>query len=227
MKSAALLLASLVVTTTLIASGPKGTVPRSSAARYAAHSEVDGVKLGAVFLTAQEARRAFTSDVNRCCLVVEVALYPVKERPLEVSSDDFALRLTGSDSAAKPSSAQLLASTLEKKARSDREIVVSPGVEVGYGSGDYYDPATGQRRGGGVYTGAGVGVGVGGRGNGPANDRDRDVMALELSEKGLPEGAASKPVAGYLYFQLSSKKKNATYQLEYTLNGNKVSLPLH
>jgi hypothetical protein len=112
------------------------------------------------------------------------------------------------------------------KAQSDRDVVVSPSVEVGYESGGYYDPATGRRSGGGVYTGAGVGVGVGGRGNGPAStDRDRYVMQLELTEKGLPEGSASKPVAGYLYFQLASKKK-ATRQLEYASDNNKATLQL-
>src|SRR5215831_17842591 len=218
MKSATCLAASLFLATSLVASSPKGTVPRSSAWRYPSHAEFDGASVGAVLLTAQEVQRTFASDLNRCCLVVEVALYPKGNKPLEVSWGDFTIRLAGTDTAAKPASAQLLAAVLQKKAQSDRDVVVSPSVEVGYGSGDYYDPATGRRSGGGVYTGAGVGVGVGGRGNGPGSTgRDRDVMQMELTEKGLPEGSAAKPVAGYLYFQLPLKKK-AAHQLEYTLN---------
>lgn len=226
MKSATCLAASLLLATSLMASSPKGTVPRSSASRYPAHAESAAVAVGAVLLTTQEVQRAFASDLNRCCLVIEVALYPKGDKPLEVSWDDFTIRLAGTDRAAKPASAELLAAVLQKKAQSDRDVVVSPSVEVGYGSGDCYDPVTGRRTGGGVYTGAGVGVGVGGRGNGPGSTgRDRDVVQLELTEKGLPEGSVSKPVAGYLYFQLSSKKK-AAHQLEYTLDDTKVTLRL-
>jgi hypothetical protein len=52
-------------------------------------------------------------------------------------------------------------------------------------------------------------------------------MELELSEKSLPEGTASAPVSGYLYFALpSGKDKKAAHQLEYMLNGSKVVLTL-
>jgi hypothetical protein len=50
-------------------------------------------------------------------------------------------------------------------------------------------------------------------------------VQLELTEKGLPEGSVTKPIAGYLYFQLPLKKK-AAHQLEYTLNEHKVTLQL-
>lgn len=217
----------LACAASLVAGGPKGTVPRSAAYRYPAHTEWNGVGIGAALLTPDQVRHTFASDVNRCCRVVEVALYPRKDKPVELSLDDFSLRATGTDIAAKPSSAKVLTATLQKKAGSQRDVTVSPSFGIGYESGTRYDPATGARRGGGVYTQAGVGVGVGGPGPRPAStDRDRDTMELELSEKGLPEGTASAPVAGYLYFPLASKKKNTTHQLEYTLNGNKVVLPL-
>jgi len=51
-------------------------------------------------------------------------------------------------------------------------------------------------------------------------------MEVELSEKGLPEGTASVPVAGYVYFPVSSRKKNAVHQLEYKLGEEKVVLAL-
>jgi hypothetical protein len=51
-------------------------------------------------------------------------------------------------------------------------------------------------------------------------------METELDVKGLPEGAVMTPVAGYLYFPLAKKAKNARYELEYVLNGNKVVLRL-
>jgi hypothetical protein len=51
-------------------------------------------------------------------------------------------------------------------------------------------------------------------------------MELELTEKGLPEGTVSRPVAGYLYFPSPGKKKSNVYQLECTLGGVKTVLAL-
>lgn len=231
MKLRTLFAMGLICAVSVYADAPKGTVPRAAADSYPAHTIRDGVSVGAVLLTAEQTRKAFASDVDRCCLVVEVAFYPQKDNPVKVSLNDFVLRVSGTDVAAKPSSAEVLAARLQKKATpasSGTDVAVYPTAGVGYESGGI-DPVTGQRRGGGVYTTTGVGVGVGGP-QSPApgsTDRDRRTMELELSEKGLPEGNASAPVSGYLYFVLSSKKdKKATHQLEYMLNGEKVVLQL-
>jgi len=226
MKPANALIALSILTLPLMASSPKGTVPRSTASRYTAHAEADGAGIGASLLKPQEVRKVFSTDLNRCCVVVEVALYPAKDKAIDVSSDDFVLRLVGTDTAVKPSSATLLAAQLEKKNENTRDVAIYSTVYVGYESGT--DPLTGQRV-HGVDTAAGVGVGVGGYpGAAPAStDRDRDVMELELSEKGLPQDTESAPVAGYLYFSLPKGGKKATNQLEYTLNGQKVLLKLN
>jgi hypothetical protein len=203
---------------------PRGTVPRSSAGRYPVLAEDDGISMGARLLTPEEARKIFVSDLNRCCVVVEFAIYPQKDKPVTVSLDSFSLRLNGSETAAKPSSAKVVSAALEKKAQEQRDISVSPTAGVGYGSGSVYHPATGTERRGGVYTTAGVGVGIGSRGSEPgSSEKDRAVMETELREKGLPEGATDVPVAGYLYFPISRSKK-VTYELEYLRNGSKVKL---
>ena len=217
---AVLLLASAAV------AGPKGTVPRSSADQYPLHAQ-DGISLGAKVLSRDEARKAFVSDVNRCCIVLEIALYPDQARPLNVSLNDFALRSKKAASATKPSSPKVVAASIQQKAAGDRDIAVYPSTGVGYESGTAYDPVTGApRRGGGVYTQAGVGVAVGGS-NGPGvSDSDRSVMETELAEKGLSEGSTTAAVAGYIYFPLSSKKKG-DYQLEYSVEGKKLVVPVH
>jgi hypothetical protein len=205
---------------------PRGTVPRAVATQYPAHAEQDGVGVGAKLLSRDQARKAFVSDVNDCCLVVDIALYPRKDKALEVSLNDLTLRQIGSETAAKPSSAKLIAASLQKSSRAKRDISVYPSTEIGYGSGPTYDPNTGtQQRGGGVYTRTGVGVGIGSPGAG-ATDKDRSTMETELSEKGLPEGSAAAPVAGYVYFPIHSTKKKVSYVLSYVLNGNKVVLAL-
>jgi hypothetical protein len=213
--------------TLLMAQGPKGTEPRPAAASYSAHAESHGFTVGASVLTADQARHIFVSDVNRCCLVVEVAFYPPKDVPLNISLNDFALKIKGSDVAVKPSSAQILASSLQKKARSDRDVTVSPSHSVTYQSGRGNDPAAPDAQGGGLTTTSRVIVGVGQPYPNPAStDKDRSAMEAELSEKGLPEGILSAPVAGYIYFPISSKKKDANHQLECKLGENTVVLSL-
>ena len=51
-------------------------------------------------------------------------------------------------------------------------------------------------------------------------------MEIELDEKGLPEGSASAPVSGYVYFPGVSRKKGTALQIECVMNGNKVVLNL-
>jgi len=220
---AAMILASV---TFLLADGPKGTEPRPAATGYTAHTEVNGIAVGATLLSADQVRRNFASDVNRCCMVVEVAFYPLKDKPLNVSLNDFVLRIKDSDMAAKPSSAKVIAGSLQKKARADRDVTVSPSYGVTYQSGRAYDPVTGTTQGNGVTQTTGVLVGIGQRGPNPAStDKDRSAMEAELSEKSLPEGTASTPVAGYVYFPVSPKKRNAV-QLEYKLGEERVVLTL-
>jgi hypothetical protein len=210
--------------------GPQGTVPRASAEKYPAHVEQDGSAIGARLLKPSQSQKEFASDIDRCCAAVEVALYPRKNGMIEVSLNDFALREAGSDIARKPSSAEVVAGRLQPPPKSDqpgdKNVTIYPTAGIGYETGGI-DPITGQPRPGGVVTSAGVGVGIGGqRPSDPQASRaDRRTIALELREKGLPEGNTMAPVAGYVYFLVPQKKK-VKYQLEYVLNGNKVTLSL-
>lgn len=217
MNSKTLLVLVLLAAASVASSGPRGTVPKAAANRYPSHAEQDSVSVGAALLTSDEVRKTFVSEVNRCCVVVEVALYPPKDKPQSVSLDDFSVRVMGSETAVKPSSAKVVAASIQKSAESQRDVTVSPSVGVGHESGTY---------GHGTYTEVGVAIGVSEPGShSGSSERDRDTMQTELSEKGLPEGTASAPVAGYLYFPLT-KKKNTPLQLECALKGNKVVLTL-
>ncbi len=224
MKAAAILTLLAILTLPLIADAPRGTVPRSTAEKYSAHAEVGGAAIGATLLTAKEVHKAFTTDLTRCCRVIEVALYPAKDKTIDVSTDEFVLRLAGTETAVKASSAEVLAAQSQKKKSDDGRVSTVGEVHVGYESG--IDPLTGQRV-HGVETGGGVGVGVGNMDpRPPSSDRDRELMEMELAEKALPEGTVLAPVAGYLYFSLSKDNKKALHELEYTLNGQKLSLKL-
>jgi hypothetical protein len=218
--------ATVIGVVSLAVAAPKGTVPRAAVERYAVHTIRDGVGVGVILLSQEQVRKAFVSDVDRCCAVAEIALYPAKDKALEVSLNDFVLRVGGTDTAAKAASAKLVATSLQKRAGSGRDVTVSPTVGVGYESAGY-DPVTGGRASGGMTRSAGVMVGIGSNGPRPGStDKDRAAMEAELGEKGLPEGSAAAPVAGFLYFPLAARKKGTPLQMEYTLNGNKIVLNL-
>jgi hypothetical protein len=180
--------------------------------------------VGAALLAPAKVRKEFVGDLKDF-VVVEVALYPETGRPLDVSLDDFVLRVVGAGTANHPASPKLAAARSQKAPTARRPADVYASVGVGYESGRTYDPTTGRTRGGGVYTSTGVGVGVPGEGPAGPSGPDRSVVETELTEKGLPEGNATAPVAGYLYFPMTVKK-NARYDLEYRLRGQKVTLRL-
>jgi hypothetical protein len=223
------LLAGLICAAAMASDTPRGTVPRATPDKYDAHAEQNGVGIGAALLTPAQAKKVFATDVDKCCMVVEVALYPQKDSLIEVSLNDFALRLVGQDFAIRPSNAEVVAGklqrTTESQTASGHDVIISPTGGVGVGSAQ--DPITGQRRTGVIY-GGGVGVGVGStQPKSPSTvEADRRTMELELNEKGLPQGASAAPVSGYIYFSVLPKK-NAKYQLEYVVNGSQVVLPLH
>lgn len=205
-----------------------GTAPRSSADKYRAHSEHFGVSIGAELLTRKEVSKEFAADVNHCCLVVQVAVYPKKDEPLNVSRDDFKLTVEGTDTSVRPQSAGVISAKLEK-AEDSSGVTNSTSAGIGYESGGYTDPVTGQPvRGHTVTRSAQTEVGSGDRVRVPAAEaeRDRQVIEQELSEKGLPEAKIAMPVSGYLYFSLRKQKKDTKYRLEYVVNGETLSLQL-
>ncbi len=207
--------------------GRRGTAPRSSADKYRAHAKHEGVSIGAELLSRKELSKEFAADVNRCCLVVQVAVYPQNNEALNVSLDDFTLVEEGTDTPIRPEGATVISARLEKEKGSGRGVETSTSAGVGYESGTYIDPVTGQPvHVHGVSTSAGVGVGVGERAPATVAEQDREVIERELSEKGLPEVKIAVPVSGYLYFSLPKQKKDAKYHLEYVVKDETLKLQL-
>jgi hypothetical protein len=203
------------------------TVPRSSAEKYAAHANHEGVSVGAELLTRKEVAKEFAANVNRCCIVVQVAVYPAKDEPLDVSLGDLMLIVEGSNTSVRPRSATVIAAQLERKNASGGGVTASTGVGVGYESGTYTDPVTGQTlRGHGVYTSTHAGVSATNGVPPPVGDHDREAIERELSSKGLPEAKTTIPVSGYLYFSLPQQKKDTKYRLEYMVKDEKLILRL-
>jgi hypothetical protein len=204
----------------------EGTAPRASAARYPAHGERDGLSIGAEKLTKKQVADVFAAEVNRCCVVVHVAVYPKKGEVTELSLTDFALVEVQTDSPLRPESPTVVAAMVEKKRNPGGGVNVTPGASIGYANGTYTDASGQPVHVHGVSTGVGVGVST--RGSVPATvaDREREAMERELFEKGLPEAKVSVPVAGYLYFPIPKPKIGAKYRLVFSGKSEPLVVPL-
>lgn len=209
---------------TIAAAGLAGTHPRPTPFDYRTQQTAGDVTVAAEIVPAKQVHNLFSTDLSKY-VVVEIAVYPKDGTSVDVQPIDFALKV-GSETV-RPAVPEAIAWRKHKPSApppppSSSDINVYPTAGVGYESGPY---------GRGVYTHTGVAVAVGGPPGPPAypppgvSDADRDAMQRELQDRQLPEGATSKPVAGYLYFPASSKKK-ATYDLQYYGAGAKIQLML-
>jgi hypothetical protein len=202
----------LMVLTSVAVAGPKGIAPRASADRYPVHAGNDGTEVGAALLSPAEVRRAFSYDVSGSCLVIEVALYPRKDKERNVSLADFSLHLAGTGAVVKPSRPSAIAAKLPQELISPGEVIVTTSGEAVVGLHSRHiekevgvDGYSGERH--------------------PLSEKDRAIVEAQLTDKGLPEGKVSLPVAGYLYyFPIVPKKKQSVLQLDYEQNGVKVVL---
>lgn len=203
----------------------RGTAPRSAADKYKKHASHGNLSVGAELLTRKEVAKEFAADLNGCCVVVQIAVYPDEVSPLTLSRDDFSLTVEGTDVAVRPQSAAVVSAKLSKDASAG--VATAASVGVGVELGTYTDPVTGQPvhvR--GIATSASVGVGIGGSLPPTDAERAREVMERELAEKSLPEAKISVPVSGYLYFSLPKQKKPVKYRLEYAIGDQKLILSL-
>jgi hypothetical protein len=224
----------LICMSSSIAQTHRGTVPRSTVTDYAAHASQESVQVGASLLTHKGLKKIFATDVNQCCLVVEVAFYPAKDNFVKISLDDFMLREAGMELGTKPSSPDVLSARLEiQPVAPDREHRpgVTSGSDIGY---ERTTRQTGSDRStsGGVVQRSSVGIGVpigGGEKSrlpeGRSAEGNRRAIEAELTEKALSEATAWEPVAGYLYFSVPKKKKGG-YELIYMVGEKKIVLPL-
>ncbi len=203
----------------------RGTAPRSSAGKHHTHATNDGVSIGAELLTRKQVSQEFAARLNSCCLVVQVAVYPKKDEPLDLSPYDFALFVGETDIPIRPQSATVISAKLEKQP--SKSVATYEGVGIGYESGTYIDPVTGQPvHVHGTTTSTGAGVAVGDAVPPAVAEREREVIERELSEKGLPEAKVAIPVSGYLYFSVPKQKKDTKYRLEYVVKGEILTLQL-
>jgi len=214
----------------LAADSDSGIVPRSAPTKYAAHAEASGAAIGATLLSPKDVHKNFHTDLNACCRVVEVALYPPDKGTMDIDLRDFVLRVVGTEMAVKASGPVVVVGLLLPPDPNSKTGDIRVVGEAHIGLESESGPYPGQRT-RGVETGGGIGVGNMGPDGTPnassTSDHDRYLMEQELNEKSLPNDQVSKPAAGYLYFPLPKDNRKAVYQLEYTLNGQPITLKLN
>ena len=232
MKTLAML---LIASVGLLGSDPRGLRPRPAPADYPSHEAGGSVTVAAAVLTPDQVKGAFSTDLSQY-LVIEVGLYPAAGQTLDIVRGDFAIRAGAKGELVRAANPDAIAASNQRK-NSPRpskgsDVTLYPSASVGYESGSWTDPVTGQRRhASGVYTETGVGVGVGDPGypqppRPGSTDRDREVMGQELADKMLPEGKTGDPIAGYLYFQLPAKVRTSALELQYFAAGGKMRVLL-
>lgn len=224
MKLAAASLLMLVLLTGALADSSKGLKPRENVSSYPVHQQEQTLALGAEQLSNTQVQHAFVTELDKRYIVVEVGVFPAKDGSVILAADDFMLVVPGTNQTLRPVKPETIASVLYKKPATQRDVVVTPTMGVGYETASTNPDGTRNRGGWSTSSGAIVGVGdkqIGG------TEADRKTMETELRDKQLPAGDAQQPVAGYLYFPVPAKTSKGNYELQYLKNGEKITLALN
>jgi hypothetical protein len=204
--------------------GDDGVPPRRSASDYPVQQNVKApaglAAVGAAIVPADQVRKMFSSDISRDYIVVEVAMYPADGRSFEADRYDFGLKIGGAkgDRVAHADSPSDVALPPYER-RPDLggpESKVNVTQEAGVAVARSNDPYYGKRTSVGTYEGTTVSNGPAPRSQPAPSGVDYHAIEAKLRDKALPDGPTAKPVAGYLYFQASKKRKNDELELQYT-----------
>lgn len=206
----------------LLADNPRGIPARSDVRLYRGTTSTDSYDLGVTLLPEAVVKQQFSSEIYRGYIVVEVAFFPKNGSTVNVNHADFSLRNKATGEIAYAARPDLAAGVLQKAA-SRKSVSVYPESSIGYESGGY-DPVYGGRRRGGVYTSTGVGVGVGNPQRPGSSPQDRQVMQSELEDKQLPDGSTAQPIAGYLYFPITTRHKETAYEVVFRAPQGPIAL---
>jgi hypothetical protein len=203
----------------LLAAGPEGLPPRPNPSDYAVHRVTRNATIAAALIPPAQVKKMFPARFIKDYAVVEVAIYPQEGATVQVESFDFALKFSGDEQSYPRTPREIGRAWDEGQAPHPGKPDIAGEVGVVYSGAN--DPVTGQGRGWGAYGGAEVDP------NPMPPVPPPNPYAIEASVKAsaLPEGETAKPVAGYLYFPLSSKKHKATPKaLEYLQGGAAIDL---
>ncbi len=184
----------------------QGTTPRSKAAEYPVHGVAGSVAIGAEYMVRSISGQG-AMFVARDYLVVEVALYPDPDHPLDVNAGRFTLRLNGKKNVLLPQAPAMVAASLKYadwEQRTNLEATAGAGnVGVIVGRPRSQERFPGDRRGEDRLPAPPRAPGQ----EDPSGQEKREPVRAEdvAVTAALPEGRARGPVGGYLYFAYKGK----------------------
>ena len=218
-----------------------GIPVRPAPTDYATRNVVDGVTVAATVVPPDQVRKLFSKDLNHeGYIVIEVAIYPAPNLPLDVTPDEFILKIGQTGAILQSQTPAQIAAGDKKNAQAKStppklpdKVHVYNTATIGYESGS--NGPYGRR--GGVYTGTSTTVGIGDPPYGdpryPPQQQpaprgakpDWTTAKNELEAKELPAGRIADPVAGYLYFlKQPTKEKRPDYELTWLRTAGSIRL---
>jgi len=205
------------------------TTVKDKPADYPAHAALGTTSIGAEYLV-HSIPAGNQTLLTPEYLVFEVAVFPPRDRAVEISSGNFTLRLNGKKQVMYPVAPGFVAAALKYP-----DWEVRPNAQVIAGVGDAGvvigrppvvgrfpgDPRPGQSR-------------LPRAPKAPVPDDQRGVQHEEpesidqiIARTALPDGSAAKPVSGYLYFAHKGKSKSIkSLELIYQDKTESVTLKL-
>ena len=193
-----------------------GLRARATPADYAVSQSTKMATFAASLVPADQVRHLFAVDISKKYVVFEVAVYPSPIGSAAVDPGDFFVKSGSTASFVRPTDASTIAALIQDRntpGLPSRGPQVTTAVMVEHESGPGYH---------GTYTAAEVGVDNNPAGFPPplpprpgSSPQDRATLEAQLSEKALPPGTFTAPVAGFLYFAADQAKKvKGSYDLE-------------
>ena len=203
------------------------TEPKNKATDYPAHATAGNVSIGAEYLV-HSIPSGSQTILAPDYLVVEVAIFPGKEEPVEIRGNSFALRLNGKKLTLPSVAPGFVAASLKYP---DWEM--HPRVEASAGAGDAgvilgRPPAVGR------FPGDPTTSRLPRAPRAPPPDDRRGIEPEEperaedvIARNALPDGAVAKPVSGFVYFPYKGKARALkSVELIYQGKTGAVTLPL-
>ncbi len=189
--------------------------PREAVTAYDGQAGTPRAEVGAELLPRRSAARFFTPLEDQY-YVVEVGVYPIEGRTIELKRGDFRLRSAGKT--LKPQNPHAIATFLVQTARPEPGMRTtshkSGSVGVRMETGRPTEVFREQRAGAGISSGR------------YWTPEDRDRMYEELDGLELPEGETAEPVAGYLYFSIKKGRSTRHLELIYRQGGESAVMAL-
>src|SRR5260370_3996510 len=105
----------LTLVACVMADSTRGLKPRSKPSEYPVFQQEKTVSIGAEQLSAKQVKNSFASELNGHFIVIEVGIYPGADNTVDVSSDQFMLRVPGKASLVRPARPETLAAVLQEK----------------------------------------------------------------------------------------------------------------